>query len=244
MTEPSRRAAPRHREPRRGWRGLSGRVWLAAVTGLVAIASGVALLIAFTAPTSLQPLPVHPFAVSDAHARELATRTEPMPATLMPESMAIVGSGIRGPIKAVSLDADGVLEPPPGTVNVGLWDGGAGLDASAGTTLLVGHVTFGAAGNGVFFGLPRVKPGSVIETSDSRGHANTWVVTSLREYRKAALPRDVFAGSQGSRRLVLVTCGGAFIHLATGARYYEDNVVVTAIPLSSTSAAGQFGRNL
>jgi hypothetical protein len=52
-------------------------------------------------------------------------------------------------------------------------------------------------------------------------------VTSIRSYRKSALPTRVWS-RKGRPRLVLVTCGGPF-NRATG--HYRNNIVVTAAPV-------------
>jgi hypothetical protein len=66
---------------------------------------------------------------------------------------------------------------------------------------------------------------------------------SLRSVSKKDLPQALFA-SGGARRLVLVTCGGAF---DAATHQYADNVLVTAVPAQTrameiatrTNVAGQ-----
>lgn len=58
----------------------------------------------------------------------------------------------------------------------------------------------------------------------------TWVnaAADLIEVEKAELPAWVWAGPNGPRRLVIVTCGGPLI---PGTERHRDNVIATAAPL-------------
>lgn len=218
---------PRHRTAARHRRSTVIGGSLVGIGGLV---GGIWMILAPPSAPTGPASPVHGFSVSEGEARVIAKRDDRLQPPLDHQAISVPAYGIAGPIRAVALGRDGVLEPPPGTVDVGLWNRGAGLDSPTGTTLLVGHVTYGAEGDGVFFDLARVRPGTVVETASASGPTRRWVVTSLREYRKSALPSSVFAGVAGSRHLALITCGGPVVTLPDGSRSYLSNVVVMATP--------------
>ena len=135
-----------------------------------------------------------------------------------------VGPSSAGPVCS---EPGGVLEPPVNAVGMLCdWRGSAALDASTGMTTEVGHIDYNAR-VGAFARLSQMRSGDVIYT---RGQAGTqaWIVT--RELaRSKTLPLDAtaFAGPDGPRQLVLVSCGG---NLIPGQRSYADNIYVFAVP--------------
>ena len=152
------------------------------------------------------------------------------PVTLRANQLAVPDLCISAPLVATSRTAQGSLRIPASATDVGLWDGGAGLRATSGTTLLAGHVTYGAEGRGSLFDLARVGPGQTVYTVDGEGGVHSWKVLALEQVTKQRLPEAVFAGQSGPRRLVVVTCGGPVIHLPGYGATHRDNVVVTARP--------------
>ena len=117
-----------------------------------------------------------------------------------------------------------------------MWDGGAPLLSPAGgsyadgTTLVAGHVNYVGQGDGALFNLYRVQPGAVVYATDAWGRTTLWRVVSAESVLKQDLPASVFAGNQGPRRLVIVTCGGDIRYVPGSGWTYDDNVVVTAVP--------------
>ncbi|MGN6723096.1 MAG: class F sortase [Marmoricola sp.] len=143
-----------------------------------------------------------------------------------PSGITVPAVCIQGPIKPTYVSRDEVVLPAD-VKSIFLWDQGASLTSTLGTTLLVAHVHYGSLGDGVFYPLSQVQAGDQVNIRDSAGTLTRWRIVSSRSYLKTSLPQDVFAGPHGPRRLVLVTCGGAVLPSGSG---YEDNVVVTAIP--------------
>lgn len=144
-----------------------------------------------------------------------------------PNSLSIPG---RADIPVVDATVrEGVLEPPAGDIGtVGIWRGGAPLESESGTTLIAGHVNYVGQGNGAFFGLAGVRVGDRITTTGPGAVVAGWRVTEVQVTAKTVgVDQDALAGPDGARRLVLVTCGGAFDDAASG---YEDNVYVWAVP--------------
>ena len=111
----------------------------------------------------------------------------------------------------------------PGDVHdVGEW----GHKANAGTTILAGHVNWVGQGPGALGSLADIAPGATVYLANRAGVVSVWSVVSLRSVSKKDLPQALFA-SGGVRRLVLVTCGGAF---DAATHQYADNVLATAVP--------------
>lgn len=101
-----------------------------------------------------------------------------------------------------------------------------------GSTLLAGHVST-SEGAGVFSDLDRILPGSQVWTTDSRGRATEWVITSIRPINKFELPSKLYSTS-GKRQLVLVTCSGRIVQTQVNGKnenHYDNNLVVVAVPV-------------
>lgn len=124
---------------------------------------------------------------------------------------------------------NGLMTLPSDLWKVGRNDDTAALSASAGTTLLSGHVNYSGR-PGALHSLTSLRAGNRAWTTDSDGGLQEWVVTDAREYRKKALPQDLFS-REGPRRLALVTCGGPLFQTSDGHWHYRDNVVVELAPV-------------
>ena len=122
----------------------------------------------------------------------------------------------------------GRLTVPDQPWRVGIDTESAGLSAGEGTTLLAGHVDLGGT-PGALSPLAQMPVGARIYVTDEQGRRSDFVVSSLQQYSKVALPREIFA-TDGTRQLALVTCGGPVISDGME-RHYRDNVVVTAVPV-------------
>jgi hypothetical protein len=118
--------------------------------------------------------------------------------------------------------------PPPSDIRLGgLWAGGASLDAVAGTSVVVGHVSDDHDRPGAFRRLWSVRRGTVVATRD-HGATMRWRVTSVRKVARGHLDRRLFSQSLG-RRLVLITCADRVTH--GGYFHYTSNEVVVAVPV-------------
>jgi Sortase domain len=157
-------------------------------------------------------------------------RSVPAPATTRGTPSTVTVPAINQhnvPVVAATVDGD-QLSPPRDVRMAGIWTGGASLDATTGTTTLVGHVNYVHQGNGAFHDLSFVPVGSPVTTVDATGSATTWIVTAVSTTPKAAgVDPGALAGPAGPRRLVLVTCGGEYDRTLHS---YRDNVYVWANP--------------
>jgi len=149
-----------------------------------------------------------------------------MPGRTHPPTITIPGMGTTQ-VVAEGIGRDRSLGVPADVHKVG-WDVySAAMAAAAGTTVLDGHVNYAGQGAGFFSGLASTRPGEVITTASPAGIISHWRVTSDRLHPKdRGLPASLLRPG-GPRRLVLVSCGGAF-DWRTG--HYLSNVVVVAAP--------------
>lgn len=137
--------------------------------------------------------------------------------------------GVDAAIAALPLTEDRSLVLPEDVNRITLWDGSAPVDSDAGTLLVAGHVDNAAQGTGALYWIHTLQPGDVVYLAD-QGVVTRWKVTGMESVVKSALPQRIWAGPDGSRQLVMVTCGGELVRDAQGRGTYLDNVVVTAEP--------------
>lgn len=207
--------------------------------GVVAVAFVVAISLVVVGFTSTSapppaPLPSHTFhaptAASDYQAGPVVApvvKTATPPAKLSANTLSIPSLGVTAGLTPESITANS-LSVPSNVREVGIWTGGAQLDQTNGTVLVVGHVDYYDQGHGALYHLADISEGSPIFVTDGFGHPTAWTVVSLAAVPKSDLPQSIFDPS-GPRQLVIVTCGGPF-DSATG--HYVDNVIVTAVPAS------------
>jgi len=164
--------------------------------------------------------------VSDAARAAARAATPPtMPLNTLALPTLNVGPSPLGPICA---EPGGILEPPANSIGMLCdWRGSASLDAGAGMTTLAGHINFNRLPNAAFARLSQMSPGDAIFTASPSGRVQAWVVTRRYELPKTQqLDAGAFAGPDGPRQLVLVSCGGAL-----SGRSYLNNVYVDATPV-------------
>ncbi|OYD70473.1 sortase family protein [Rhodococcus sp. OK302] len=142
-----------------------------------------------------------------------------------PSKLIVPSLSIDAPVDPIETRSDGVLDPPADVSRIGWWSPGA-RPAGPGSTVLTAHVDSRVQGPGVFYHLRDVEMGAPLEVHTQAGVVR-YVVTSMTEYNKSALPAELFSISS-ERRLVMITCGGKF-DASTG--NYEQNIVVTATPV-------------
>jgi hypothetical protein len=168
----------------------------------------------------------------------------PFPSTHHPE-------GVTAPVTADPLTEDGDLFVPPDPRTVSWAEEDAAPGAARGTAILTGHV------NNMVDG--RVVPGALVDLAEyavtsigktftvvlADGRRLTYEIVAGVQYSKEQLAQQpqlreelydqvsTFGPGQGSGRLLLVSCGGAFDN-STG--NYEDNVFIYAMPVDDEAA--------
>ncbi|MFJ5261646.1 class F sortase [Streptomyces sp. NPDC088387] len=149
----------------------------------------------------------------------------------VPVRLLIPSIGVDTPVIRLGLAADGTVEVPPVTEHDRAgWYGHSPTPGQLGPSVLLGHVTVGQFGDGVFRNLSRLRRGDLIEARLGNGTTTEFAVTSLRTVAKADFPTDDVYGDVDRPELRLITCGGP----RTGDDEYRDNVIVFAGLRSAT----------
>ncbi|MDG4821702.1 class F sortase [Asanoa sp. WMMD1127] len=206
-----------------------------------AVAVGVALLVvAAVVACGAQPEPDE----GADRARSLATSA---PATRATSAVPVTDGGLTrraAPVAPATITIDAIdvsatVEPtgvdprtgdfdvPPSVDQVGWYRFGPGLDATAGSIVIAGHVDSADQGKGAFFRLGRLTEGDTVVVTGNDRKPREYTVVAREEYRKTRIPLDRYFARDGAPRLSLITCGGPFDERT---RHYRDNIVVTAVP--------------
>lgn len=137
-----------------------------------------------------------------------------------PVEVRLPSLGVRAPVVAVGLAADGTLAPPADPRLVGWWRGGARPGSRHGAAVLAGHTVHD--GGGVFDDLAALAAGDLVEVATAR-RALAFTVRSVRDLGRAELAARAarLFSAVGAPDLVLVTCTDW-----DGERYRGNTVVV------------------
>lgn len=155
------------------------------------------------------------------------TLPAPGPPAVRPVTLRAERIGLSAAVEPVGVGEDGQLAVPPDVAVVGWYRFGPGLDATAGSVVLAGHVDGAGQGPGAFFRLRELNPGDLLAVEGADGGTRRYRVVAREIVPKATVDLGRVFSRDGTPRLTLVTCGGPFDR---GARSYRDNVVVTAAP--------------
>ena len=153
----------------------------------------------------------------------------PAPAPVVPAEVSIPHLGINADVIPVGITADAEMQVPEDIRDIGWYVPTAPESFDAGSTVLVGHRDGATDPNGVFRKLGTLDPGRRIRITDSRGQAHVYrvrSVTSVPDAEFTRRARELFV-SEGDPRLVLLTCGGAYVRAKGG---YQSTVIVIATP--------------
>ncbi|OIJ67090.1 class F sortase [Streptomyces mangrovisoli] len=196
---------------------------------------------AFTAAataTLLAGCAAHPRAGSAAPAAETGSpeaTPAPGPASVrplarsVPVRLRIPAIGVDTPLIRLGLAPDGTVEVPPVTAHDRAgWYEHSPTPGRTGPSVVLGHVTVGAYGDGVFRDLARLRRGDRVAARLADGVEAEFTVTDRRTVAKAHFPSAAVYGDVDRPELRLITCGGP----RTGDGY-ADNVIVFAALTSS-----------
>jgi sortase (surface protein transpeptidase) len=147
-----------------------------------------------------------------------------------PIRIAIAAIGVNTTVGTLGLQPDHEVMVPTNTRVVGWYKDGP-PPGQIGSAVILGHVD-STQGPGVFFDLKLLKAGDRVTLVLANGTVTKFAVTKVVQYSKTSFPDRLVYGSNGTRSLQLVTCGGAFDH-ATG--HYESNIVVFSHLVSVSS---------
>lgn len=147
-----------------------------------------------------------------------------------PVRLRIPAIEVDTPLIRLGLTPDGGVEVPPVTAHDRAgWYQFSPTPGQTGPSVILGHVTVGAYGDGVFRHLDRLRRGDRIEAGLENGTTAVFTVAAVRTVAKAEFPADQVYGDVDRPELRLVTCGGR----RTGDGYL-DNVIVFATLTSAS----------
>ena len=142
----------------------------------------------------------------------------------VPVGLRIPAIGVDTPVLRLGLAADGTVQVPPVQAHDRAgWYRHSPTPGQRGPSVILGHVTVGAYGDGVFRHLKDLRRGERIEVRLENGTDAVFAVTDVRTVAKADFPTKEVYGDVDRPELRLITCGGA----RTGDGY-RDNVIVFA----------------
>ncbi|WP_328828453.1 class F sortase [Streptomyces sp. NBC_00252] len=154
----------------------------------------------------------------------LAGRAAHALARSVPVTLRVPAIGVDTPVMRLGLASDGTVQVPPITAHDRAgWYRNSPTPGQTGPSVILGHVTVGAYGDGVFRHLAKLRKGDRIEAGLENGTTATFTVTTVRTVAKADFPSDEVYGNVDRPELRLITCGGT--RTGTG---YLDNVIVFA----------------
>ncbi|MFK4105776.1 class F sortase [Streptomyces sp. NPDC019531] len=142
----------------------------------------------------------------------------------IPVALRIPAVGVDTPLIRLGLAKDGSVQVPPIAAHDRAgWYEHSPTPGQQGPSVILGHVTVGSYGDGVFRHLTDLRKGDEIETRLKNGMSAVFAVTEVRTVAKADFPTKEVYGDVDRPELRLITCGGA----RTGDGYL-DNVIVFA----------------
>lgn len=211
------------------------RLAVTAVAGVLLAAAATVLMLSWVpvdrasgaheAVVAAAPTPV-PSAFSTAVPEVVATPV-PAPPVVPPVRISVADAGLDMAVVPVGVDASGALSLPADPATAGWYRLGPAPASPAGTTVIAAHVDAVGYGVGPFARLAHLTSGAAVTVTDTAGTTTRYTVASVALAPKAGIPWASVFDPTGPRRLVLVTCGGAF---DSATRHYVDNLVVTATP--------------
>ncbi|MFI6347447.1 class F sortase [Streptomyces sp. NPDC050560] len=162
-----------------------------------------------------------------AGATARADGDHPAPSPLgrsVPTRLKIGAIGVDTPVLGLGLAADGTVQVPPIEAHDQAgWYRDSPTPGQVGPAVILGHVTVGSFGDGVFRRLGELRHGDRVEVRRKNGTSAAFAVTSVRTVAKADFPSDDVYGDVDRPELRLITCGGP-----RSGDGYRDNVIVFA----------------
>ncbi|MFD5815111.1 class F sortase [Streptomyces sp. NPDC127038] len=148
----------------------------------------------------------------------------------VPVGLRIPAIGVDTPLMRLGLASGGAVQVPPiAPHDLAGWYRYSPTPGQKGPSVILGHVTVGAYGDGVFRHLARLRRGDRIVVRLENGRSAVFTAGEVRTVAKADFPADAVYGDVDRPELRLVTCGGP--RSGTG---YRDNVIVFAALTSAS----------
>jgi sortase (surface protein transpeptidase) len=129
-------------------------------------------------------------------------------------------------VEPTGVAEDGSMELPDTVRRAGWYRYSAVPSSRIGSTVIAAHVDTRTEGLGPFARLAGLRRSDRIVLTDRSGADHRYSVEVIRRVTRTKLPVDDLFDRDGSPRLVLITCGGAY----DARNGYHDNIVVLAEP--------------
>jgi len=201
----------------------------ALATGVVVAGAGTVGLALNRHPVAVQlasagslPVPIGPIA---ALPRSQDDGKVPRPVTLIIPSI-----GVRTNVIDLGVTATGTLQVPSSTAVAG-WYVRSPRPGAIGPAVIAGHID-SRTGPGVFFYLPKLRPGDRVYVRRADGTLALFRITAVRSYAKDHFPTLAVYGPTPDAELRLITCGGMF---DPALKSYLSNIVVYAVQTTSNT---------
>lgn len=170
-------------------------------------------------------------APSPTRSATTAAAAAPM-ARSQPVQLRIPSIGVDTAVIPLGLASDGTVQVPPISAHSPAgWYDGSPTPGQLGPSVILGHVTVGAYGDGVFLHLKRMHAGDRVSVTRKDGSVATFAVDSVQTVDKSHFPTTAVYGNVDHPALRLITCGGTRI---SGGGGYPDNVIVYASLVSGS----------
>lgn len=151
-----------------------------------------------------------------------------------PVALSIPRFDVTADIDPVGVASDGWAEIPDDVSRVGWYRFGSAPGATSGSSVIVGHRDGWNEGAGALYNVAQLEPGDPVIVAREDGSTITYEVVSREAFGKDDLPTRELFSELGDPRLTLISCIGYFDRSNGG---YQENVVVTAIPVSTSPGA-------
>lgn len=149
----------------------------------------------------------------------------------VPVRLQVPAIEVDTPLMRLGLASDGTVEVPPiAADDKAGWYEHSPTPGQVGPSVILGHVTVGSYGDGVFHHLSRLRRGDRIVARLENGKAAEFAVTDVRTVAQAEFPTKEVYGNVGRPELRLITCGGP----RTGDGYRDSVIVFAALSSDST----------
>lgn len=164
---------------------------------------------------------------SPGHGTGTATPSRIRPlARSVPVRLRIPSIGVDTAVMSLGLASDGTVAVPPIAAHAPAgWYDGSPTPGELGPSVLLGHVTVGRYGDGVFVRLARMRPGDRISVTRRDGSVAVFAAERVQTVPKSHFPTQSVYGNVDHPALRLITCGGSRL---SGGGGYTDNVIVYA----------------
>jgi hypothetical protein len=149
------------------------------------------------------------------------------PPAVPPVSLHIPNTGISVNVVDVGVDKNDAMEIPDSFWEAGWYRYGPAPGSKAGNAVIAAHVDSQTEVL-PFAQLRAVEPGTVITVGLADGQSLRYEVTEVKNVPKATLNGSEVFRRDGPAQLKIITCGGKWLPEKGD---YEDNVVLTALPL-------------